>query len=185
MKKKTKIFLYILVGVLANILISVLIIIGSILVLPLFFKTNEKYHFDDIEEKTNTSFKTCKIISSKDTHGGFLGDGIKETIYKCDKTFDTSGIKRNWKKLPFSENLNIKLYGGTIKNGIQYPEKEDYPIPKIKNGYYYFIDQYSREYKDIKNIYSDEKLLNRYSYNFTLTVYDIDKNILYFYELDT
>ncbi len=165
----------------------ILLIILAIILLPVFFKTNEQYHFSDIEKKTNLSFKKCKIIKSSDTHGGFHGDGYKKVIYKCGDKFNTKNIKKKWKKIPFTENINIKLYGDAKKNGIEYlpVDEKDYAIPKIENGYYYFIDQYSREHKDVKNIYSDEKLLSRYSENFTLTVYDMDNNLLYYYGVDT
>lgn len=165
----------------------IVLVVLAIILLPLFFKNSEQYHFSDIEKKTNVSFKKCKIIKSSDTHGGFHGDGVKKVTYKCGNKFNTNNIKKKWKKIPFTENINIKLYGDAQKNGILYPplDEKDYAVPKIENGYYYFIDQYSREYKDVKDIYSDEKLLSRCSKNFTLTVYDIDNNLLYYYGVDT
>lgn len=183
MKKFLKRVLYIKLGMIGYLVA----IIVAIIVLHLFVKTNEQYHFSDIEKKTNVSFKKCKIIKSTDTHGGFHGDGVKKVTYKCGNKFNTNNIKKKWKKIPFTENINIKLYGDAQKNGILYPplDEKDYAVPKIENGYYYFIDQYSREYKDVKDIYSDEKLLSRYSKNFTLTVYDIDNNLLYYYGVDT
>lgn len=183
MKKFLKRVLYIRLGMIGYLVA----IIVAIIVLHLFVKTNEQYHFSDIEKKTNVSFKECKIIKSSDTHGGFHGDGVKKVTYKCGNKFNTKNIKKKWKKIPFTENINIELYGDAKKNGIEYPplDEKDYAVPKIENGYYYFIDQYSREYKDVKDIYSDEKLLSRCSKNFTLTVYDIDNNLLYYYGVDT
>lgn len=183
MKKFLKRVLYIRLGMIGYLVA----IIVAIIVLHLFVKTNEQYHFSDIEKKTNVSFKECKIIKSSDTHGGFHGDGVKKVTYKCGNKFNTKNIKKKWKKIPFTENINIELYGDAKKNGIEYPplDEKDYAVRKIENGYYYFIDQYSREYKDVKDIYSDEKLLSRYSKNFTLTVYDIDNNLLYYYGVDT
>lgn len=183
MKKFLKRVLYIRLGMIGYLVA----IIVAIIVLHLFVKTNEQYHFSDIEKRTNVSFKECKIIKSSDTHGGFHGDGVKKVTYKCGNKFNTKNIKKKWKKIPFTENINIELYGDAKKNGIEYPplDEKDYAVRKIENGYYYFIDQYSREYKDVKDIYSDEKLLSRYSKNFTLTVYDIDNNLLYYYGVDT
>ena len=167
---------------------------GSVIMLVLILelgglpRTTEQIHFDDIKEKTGVSFKSCKIISSEDTHGGFPAEGYTKVVYNCGKEFDTTNIEKKWKKLPFSENLNIKLYGGATKYGIQYLEREEknYIIPKIENGYYYFIDQYSREYKDTNDIYSDEKLIgNRYSTYYSLTVYDMDNDVLYYYDMNT
>ena len=188
MKKILKISLYIILGIIVSCIITLLFMIISTFILSITTKTDEEYIFDDIKEKTNVSFKTCKIINKKDTHSGFLGEGKKNALYQCDKNFDTRNIRKKWNKLPLSENLNISLYGDAVKNGITYPKKEekDYAIPKVENGYYYFIDNYSVEYQDIDDIYSDEKILDiGRSHNFTLIVYDIDKNYLYYYEIDT
>ncbi len=188
MKKVLKISLYIILGIIVSCIVISLFIILSFFIFSICTKTDKEYTFDDIKEKTNVSFKTCKIINEKDTHGGFLGEGKKSVIYQCGKNFDTKNIRKKWKRLPLSENLNINLYGDAVKNGITYPKKEekDYAIPKIENGYYYFIDNYSMRYKDVNNIYSDEKILDiGRPNNFTLTIYDIDKNYLYYYEIDT
>lgn len=190
MNKTIKIIFLVLLGIGIQLFLAFAVVMCIIILdfggLP---KTNEEIHFDDIKEKTGVSFKKCKIISSIDTHSGFPADGSTKTIYQCGNKFDTTNIKKRWMKLPFTDNLNTELYGGTTKNGIQIPERDEknYPIPKVENGYYYFIDQYSRYYKDLKDIYSDERLIGppRYSRNFTLTVYDIDTNKLYYYELDT
>ena len=188
MKKVLKIGLYIILGIMGSVIVTLLFIMLFSFICSTCIKTDEEYSFDHIKDRTNVSFKACNIINEKDTHGGFLGDGKKSVIYQCDKNFNTKNIRKKWNKLPLSENLNIYLYGDAVKNGITYPKKEenDYVIPKIENGYYYFIDNYSLYYKDIDNIYSDEKILDMgRSHNFTLTVYDIDKNYLYYYEIDT
>lgn len=188
MKKVLRISLYIILGIIIFCVVVSLIMIVSVYIFSKSIKTDEEYIFDDIKNKTNVNFKTCRIINKKDTHGGFLGDGEKKVIYICGKNFNTRNIREKWTKLPLSENLNIYLYGDAVKNGVTYPKKEEknYAIPKIENGYYYFIDNYSMQYKDVNNIYSDEKILDMgRSNNFTLAIYDIDKNYLYYYEIDT
>lgn len=57
-------------------------------------------------------------------------------------------------------------------------ELEDFPI--VENCLYYFVDDYGRRYEDLDDIYSDAKLLDRYSTNYTLAMYDIDTNYLYY-----
>ena len=69
----------------------------------------------------NLSRSWC--LDEKDTHGGFLGDGEKQVIYKCNKSFDINNIVKKWNKLPLSENLSIYLYGDAVKNGITYSKK--------------------------------------------------------------
>ena len=64
-------------------------------------------------------------------------------------------------------------------SGYELAEKAD--IPEIEEGYYYFIDRFS----ETKDKYSDEDLLNRYSFNFTIVLFDNKTNILYYYEFDT
>ena len=51
----------------------------------------------------------------------------------------------------------------------------------INKGYYYFLDRHDEA------IYynSDENVLNRFSYNFTIALYNEETNKLYYYELDT
>ena len=54
-------------------------------------------------------------------------------------------------------------------------------MPKLKTGYYLFIDRHSES----KNKYDTENLNNRYSYNFTIMLYDDINQMFYYYELDT
>ena len=61
------------------------------------------------------------------------------------------------------------------------PVYERYEISDIKNGYYYFLDRHSES----KDRYDSSDLNNRFSWNFTLALLDVDKNIIYYYELDT
>ena len=49
-------------------------------------------------------------------------------------------------------------------------------LPEIQNGYYRLIDRHSD---------TDTGILDRYSFNFTLGVYDSDTNTLYCCEVDT
>ena len=56
-----------------------------------------------------------------------------------------------------------------------------YSLPKIKNGIYYFRDRYAENYPEEADININE----RYSYNFTACLLDLDTNKLYIYELDT
>ena len=56
-------------------------------------------------------------------------------------------------------------------------------IPEISNGYWFVLDRHSAA----KSKYNEKDIFkeDRYSYNFTVAVFDIDKNVLYIYELDT
>ena len=74
------------------------------------------------------------------------------------------------------------MYGGE-KDGINYGYNfaEEAHWPKIKNGVYKFVDRHSES----KNISDDSEMLDRYSFNFSIAVYDLDSDILYYFEMDT
>ncbi len=77
-----------------------------------------------------------------------------------------------------SSNLQTEMYG----DGDYYATSEAKPkIPRIEQGYYYFLDRHT----DAKNKHDDTDLRNRYSYNFSLAMYDSKTDKLYYYELDT
>ena len=81
-----------------------------------------------------------------------------------------------------SENPDIIMYGGEL-DGItySYAAAEEAHIPKITNGYYMFKDRHSES----KDLADDSELLNRYSYNFSIAVYDSDADRVYFFDFDT
>ena len=123
------------------------------------------------------------IIDEYNTHGGFHGDGYYYLILDCSQNADKArSIVESWTTLPLSENLHIVMYGGE-KDGINYGYNfaEEAHWPTIKNGVYKFVDRHSES----KNSSDDSDLLDRYSVNFSIAVYDLDSNILYYFEMDT
>ncbi len=164
--------------------ISILILSGCAI-----NKGTNKY----INKKIGIDISKCKIEKDKDTHGGFLGDGYYIVIANCEQK-PLAEIKE-WKKLPLSQNLQLIMYGGTKDDSTYlYNLAEESGIPEIKNGYYYFYDRVDGEYfkdkntdteKKIEDRHSDSEIFNRYSYNFTLALYDEDNNKFYYYEFDT
>ncbi len=136
-----------------------------------------------IQKKINLDITNCNIETDKDEHGGFHGDGDYFVKAQCQDDFDNE-IKKTglWKELPLTENLELIMYGGK-KDDVTYVYElaNNAGIPKIENGYYYFIDRHTES----QNKYSDLDLFNRYSFNFTIALYDNDTNILYYYEFDT
>ena len=178
MFKKILLFIFLILGVFI-LSISSLLFVGYLV----FGETHEDNYFRLMKEDSNIELSSCKIIEDDDSHGGFLGDGITKRIYDCsDSNIKISNLKK-WKELPLSENLSIEIYGGTTKDGKQYLSKEK--LPKIENGYYYFIDNRSQEDNDVEDIHSDEILLERASQNYILGIYDIDIDRFYYYEVDT
>ncbi len=123
------------------------------------------------------------LVEEHDTHGSFLGDGSYYLILDCsEKTSTAQDITSNWKPLPLTENLQLVMYGGK-KDGIDYGYNfaEEAHWPAINNGVYKFVDRHS----EAKDNTDDTDLLDRHSFNFSIAVYDLDTDILYFFEVDT
>lgn len=127
--------------------------------------------------------KDFTVIEEQDTHGGFHGDGTYHISLDCsdnkEKIYKTIN---DWSELPLSENLQLRVYGGE-KDGCTYGFKlaEETNIPTVNNGYYCFLDRHS----EATDKHSDIELFNRYSYNFSLAIYDADTDILYYIREDT
>lgn len=126
-------------------------------------------------------------IEYEDTHGGFHGDGDTTAIAEftgvlAEEIQAEITADSDWKSLPFSEDHDMMMYGG-VKNGIQYAYDfaELLDMPRIENGFWYYED------RQIESGLSSEgqALFPRASYNFTMAVYDLDTDLLYYLEVDT
>lgn len=164
-KKRNSIIIYTTYIVIWFILFITAIIFGII-----YDRTHDEYTF--IREEINIDVKSCGLLKSKDTHALFLGDG--ETFIKFDCSNSKEEILKQIKdfnEYPLTDNLqkSLKLNKTTEK------------LLKVKNGYYYFTDRNT----DAIDIHDDKDLFSRSSFNYTLVIYDIDNNILYYYNLDT
>lgn len=123
------------------------------------------------------------VLEEQDTHGGFHGDGSCHLILDCSQNADKArAIVENWSALPLPENLQLVMYGGE-KDGVNYGFyfAQSAHWPTIENGVYKFVDRHS-EAKDRSDA---SGLLDRYSFNFSIAVYDLDSDILYYFEMDT
>ena len=167
-------------------LIIIVCVILLIFLTLYFLNKPEKMSTEEyIKQEIFVDVSTCNIEIDNNNHGGLLGDG--HYYVKLDCSNDYVNIKNQineWKQLPLTQNLDYMMYGREDTENITYVGDgiaNELGIPKIKNGYYKFIDRH-RETIDPTN---DSALFDRYSYNFTLALYDLDTNILYYYELDT
>ena len=190
MKKKEKKHIVLLVlASFLSIIIPAFVIVG----LPLIILISEANTNDTInnvskflKDKVEIDIKGCRVKENIDTH--FIADGEVYITLDCsNKSKYISKQISNWNKLPLSDNLKIELYGGyedesTYRTGIL-EDNEDYTMPVISNGYYYFVDKQNKEAEK----HSDKYLLDddRYSFNYYIAIYDIDTNKLYYIEDDT
>ncbi|HCQ75015.1 MAG TPA: hypothetical protein DIT84_09440 [Clostridiales bacterium] len=128
---------------------------------------------DYVSELCGINISAAKVVSSQDSHGGFNGDGVLAVSFDCSDVSDAAldGMKA-WPAFPLSDNIQHVVYGGF---------NDDVSIPEITNGCYLFRDRHS----DAVDPTDDSKLFDRYSYNFTLLLFDFDTKMLYLIEVDT
>ncbi len=162
---------------------KVAFVIALGLILTLTACSNEISYHDYVKDLCGLDIFGSTVISSEDSHGGFLGDGALIVEFDCAEISDSVMQElSSWKTLPLSENLHLIMYGGT-KDGVGYTHElaELYGIPEVHNGYYYFVDRHS----DSADPASDSNLFSRSSWNFSLLIYDSDNAHLYLFEFDT
>ena len=147
---------------------------------------------DEIAGALELDLSGCEVVSSRDDHGGFHGDGTAFAELNCsgggvlDQIMEDSG----WKAFPLDRTARALVYGvteqtGTEETGIMVyqtgpyltDEEGDPLIPEIRAGFYRLIDRHAQA--------GETDLLGRASLNFTLALYDTDTNTLYFCEMDT
>ena len=139
-------------------------------------------HSDEVTEVLGLDVSTGTIISDYDTHGGFHGDGTTCIVYSFgdDTVLNDIINSSDWNKFPLDDTVQALVYGisdKTSQTGPFLTDNEGNPIvPEILNGYYLLIDRQND---------ADGDILDRYSFNFTLGLYDTDTNTLYFCKLDT
>ena len=127
--------------------------------------------------------KDFSVVEELEDYGGFPADGSHYLILDCSTNKQKAlDIIKDWKKLPLSENLNIVMFGGE-KDGLRYGYKlaKEAHMPKVNNGYYIFENSQLKG----KDKSDDSELLNGYSLNFEIAVYDCDTDRLYYFEYDS
>lgn len=141
----------------------------------------------DIADTLNFDVWQGTVMTQTDTHGGFFGDG--ETVLTVSFDEDMSGLLEKtagWDPMPLPQNLSVVLYGGMSTDGKNWnallTDEDGVPlVPAVTNGFYFFLDRHSESLDSG----DPSALLSRASLNFTLAVYDADRQMLYFYRLDT
>lgn len=152
------------------------IIIGLIIAKNIIVKIYKSNYYSEIFHLPITTGKeTVKF----DTHGGFHGDGDSYIIFSYENDFLEEQIKQDvhWRELPLNENL-VELLRYVDESDFDYSRKM---IPEVKHGYYYFYNRI----ENVKNKYNESDVFKKGAFNFTVGVYDIDKNQLHIIEVDT
>ena len=124
----------------------------------------------------------ASLLSSSDTHGGFLGDGVScvALAFPDDRLERQLAADPDWQPLPMDDTTRALVWGvedGAGSVGPYLADGDGAPlVPPVENGFYRLIDRHSDQ---------DTPLLERGSFNFTVGVYDAGANTLSCCELDT
>ena len=120
-------------------------------------------------------------LSSYDTHGG-NGDGTSCTVLDFTDHSLAGQLQdaSDWTPLPLDPTAQALVYGiseDTVSIGPFLTDADGTPlVPEIQTGYYRLLDRQNNK---------EVPLLERFSFNFTLALYDTDADRLYVCELDT
>jgi hypothetical protein len=146
---------------------------------------------DGLSEEIKIDISFGEVVDHVETHGGFLGDGqtyveVRFTEEETILLIDEISSSQKWKELPTSEELNVALYGGQIGDAYwsSFVESEQSGIPalpNVENGYYFF-----ENHNYAANGLNDEAaIFDSYSFNFTVALFDVDNNRIFFFDFDT
>ena len=136
---------------------------------------------ETISRELGVDLSSGTALSSYDTHGG-NGDGTSCTVLDftdhslAEQLQDAS----DWTPFPLDPTAQALVYGiseDTVSIGPFLTDADGAPlVPEIQTGYYRLLDRQNNK---------EGPLLERFSFNFTLALYDTDADGLYVCELDT
>ena len=121
-------------------------------------------------------------VTSKVEDHGFHGDGTTFDLltFEDDSVLQQIQESSDWNPLPMYETTTALIYGlsdDSYQIGPYLNDGSGNPLfPEVVQGYYRLIDRQDDTEQDI---------LERYSFNFTVAVYDSEENILYYGKQDT
>ena len=129
------------------------------------------------------------MIENVDTHGGFHGDGQSLAVWKFD---DNSALEQiltdsDWKELPMTDNLKALLYGVVYDTGLSITEIGpcvDFSEEQLPRFRTVIIILWIARLNQ-KCMHSDAQIMERASLNFSIALYDVDTDTLYYIEVDT
>ncbi|MCC8049034.1 MAG: hypothetical protein LIP10_00010 [Clostridiales bacterium] len=156
-----------------------------ILLIPVVFTgCSARNKLDSVSEALGVDVSSGSEASNYDTHSG-NGDGTSCIVlnFYDDTVLKEIKGKAEWKAFPLDETVQTLVYGTEDETGKYGPYLTDDGnplVPEIQNGYYLLIDR-----QDENEQATEEDILHRSSFNFSLGLYDTDTNTLYFCQLDT
>ena len=161
----------------------------GILILCLLTACHGRHSLQEkISDACGVDISSGVIVTSSDSHGEFHGDGqlFASVNFSDNRIAEELSEDAAWHPLPLSKTLTTLVYGMQTADSQTGPYLKAANgtalFPEIQHGYYYFRDRQSEQPTDR---HDDTSILDRYSFNFTIVIYDTDTNTLYYAELDT
>lgn len=146
---------------------------------------NRMYHY--ICKKTGISLPKDVEIEYTDSHGGMSDGNLFATVTtsneqsKAQMKIDIS--HSGWRSM-LPDDMYVTFFGGKVnEDGRLYPTDGylhdfGFDIPNVTNGYFLYRNRYYEQT-------GEQCSYNTYAQNFTLAVFDLDTNTLYFIEGDS
>ena len=131
--------------------------------------TREGKELQQIGRTLGLDLSAGTLVRFEDDHGGFHGDGLTAAEVELDGLEEELEGVPGWRTLPMTDSAAQAVRLCEAEGG------------QAEEGFYYLYDRHSESVDP----YDDSELHERYSWNFTVAVYDSGSVLLYFYELDT
>ena len=138
---------------------------------------------EEIAETLGVQAQTGEIVYADDSHAGFHGDGEAFVILEFEEDDELiRSVEENarWHALPMNEAERLLVYGGR-KDGVFHGAVVSALVPEVEEGWYRLIDRHHLAGDEA----DAEQMMERYSYNLTLGIYDAARKRLYYVEVDT
>jgi len=137
------------------------------------------FWYDRISDTLGIDVSDAAIVQSFDDHSGFQGDGTMFAAFsfeddELEKRISAPG---GWKVLPLTDELTTLVYGTRTETAATGPFI-GITMPKVEEGYYFFYDR-------LNESDTEDLVLTRGSYNYTIAIYDSATDTLYYCEYDT
>lgn len=148
---------------------------------------NEKEMYYYICKTIGFTLPKDVAIDYTDSHGGFHGDGNLFAVVTANNEQAKSEMETLLSRLGWNSALSEEMYaaffGGIVTiEGIEYTTNGylhdfEFDIPNVKKGYFYYKDRFFEQN-------GKQCQIAPYTQNFTLAIFDLDTNTLYFIEGD-
>ena len=150
-------------------------------------KISKKKDIERTSELLKIDLSGGKYLKRIENHSGFLGDGDYYAQIKFDdsvRIIESIENNNNWKKTPLPKSILYILNDDEENDRFSFNIDKKMFFPKMKDGYYFFLNR-SDEFEEPENKNPDFIFTWKWSYNFSIALFDLDTCILYLYELDT